>query len=559
MASHIIVSLSVALALSGASSPAADAFADRDPPAAQATQSQTGLRDTAHDREATGSIRGRVIDSMSGEPVRNAIVSAYAQEEGQRAAVTDTTGRFELSGLSAGKYTLFAHKAGYTSAAAEPRRPAEREGIVRIAPRESVQDVTLRLVRGAVIAGRITDQYGESAAGIMVRSFRRDGEHNELVQGEATQTDDQGRYRFFGLPSGTYYIDASPSQHGLPDLRSGLLRTFYPGVASVAGAQAIQVAVGRETDISFALAHGRTVQLSGTVTDSQGRTVSLGQVMVSDGDDTRNWGIVHGVTIGDDGRFTITNMAPGDYRLTVETGPPDSDDTESATVSVTVGTADISGVDIVSAPPALIRGMLIFDPPSSAATVRPAQLPVSAQRRTEGFWGGFSARMNEDGSFELRARGEGRVHLSQGFQWPREWGIKAVLQGGVDVTNTGVTLRPGERINDLQVVVSNRFPAVAGAVVDDRGSCAVDARVVILPEGWIPGQAPFQSYGLATTTDTGTFEVKGLRPGRYVAIAQDQEPDFQNPRFLERMRNATPFDLADGERKLLNLKLLQGQ
>ena len=60
----------------------------------------------------------------------------------------------------------------------------------------------------------------------------------------------------------------------------------------------------------------------------------------------------------------------------------------------------------------------------------------------------------------------------------------------------------------------------------------------------------------------GRFSTKGLPAGHYLAIAVDvvEEGQSSDPEFLEQIRSdATPFDLGDGERKALALKLVSSR
>src|SRR5688572_6599196 len=69
-----------------------------------------------------------------------------------------------------------------------------------------------------------------------------------------TQTDSEGRYRLEGIPPGRYYIQA-----GLVDLP-----TYYPGVATTAGARSIQITAGGLVEnLDFTLTVSSGVRVSG--------------------------------------------------------------------------------------------------------------------------------------------------------------------------------------------------------------------------------------------------------------------------------------------------------
>ena len=58
----------------------------------------------------------------------------------------------------------------------------------------------------------------------------------------------------------------------------------------------------------------------------------------------------------------------------------------------------------------------------------------------------------------------------------------------------------------------------------------------------------------------GRFEVKGLPPGNYLALAVDylEEGQERDPEFLQDMRpSGTSFALGEGERKTLALRIVR--
>jgi hypothetical protein len=72
--------------------------------------------------------------------------------------------------------------------------------------------------------------------------------------------------------------------------------------------------------------------------------------------------------------------------------------------------------------------------------------------------------------------------------------------------------------------------------------------------------APKSRYLVAgRPAQDGRYEITKLPAGSYLAAALEYLEDEQHtdPEFLARIRtDATPFDLGDGERRVLNLKLL---
>src|SRR5262249_22183751 len=116
-----------------------------------------------------GAITGRVI-GPDGQPMTDAEV--FADRIGERmvqgpVTATDGEGNFKLTGLSPSAYVLFARAPGYVEAAGPREKSLHRIGEI----------VTINLVKGGVIIGRVTDETGEPIAGVAVTPHRlRDSE-----------------------------------------------------------------------------------------------------------------------------------------------------------------------------------------------------------------------------------------------------------------------------------------------------------------------------------------------------------------------------------------------
>jgi hypothetical protein len=266
-----------------------------------------------------------------------------------------------------------------------------------------------------------------------------------------------------------------------------------------------------------------------------------------------------GGPIREDGRFTVEALPPGAYTLSVITGPQDDPETESTSVPVTIASENLEGLALVTSPPAVVSGRVLFDPAPDDPEVRPNKFPLALQYRSRGAvsvpFGGTATRPADDGTFEMRMHGDGRADPQQADQWPGGWILDSVLVGGVDVSASGIELRAGEAVRDVQIVLTKHGATLMGMVTDARGAAAPHGFVVVLPDQ--PDSASRMGAFTTEADDNGRFTLTPMRSGAYVAAAV-KEPESFDPQMLETLRpSAVPFQIARGEKKVLNLRLVE--
>jgi hypothetical protein len=179
-------------------------------------------------------VRGRVVAADTGDALRNARV-ALASDHSAAAVLTDAEGRFAIA-APVGHRDVAVSKTGYAAVVAL-----------------LADDVEVRLARGAVITGRVTDERGVPLPMLTVVADRI-VHAGSTVSGERAafaETDDRGEYRLFGLPAGDYaagVIGGAVTVAGGANVMGDHAGAFsyYPGVPFLQRAQPIHVAAGDE-------------------------------------------------------------------------------------------------------------------------------------------------------------------------------------------------------------------------------------------------------------------------------------------------------------------------
>ena len=96
-------------------------------PTGAAAPGMPSPRERGTARSGTATLRGRVVSSQTGTPLRRAQVTLIAAEgQMRRVATTDGEGRYEFRELPAGRFSISAIKGGYVTQQYGQRRPSNR-------------------------------------------------------------------------------------------------------------------------------------------------------------------------------------------------------------------------------------------------------------------------------------------------------------------------------------------------------------------------------------------------------------------------------------------------
>ena len=137
-----------------------------------------------------------------------------------------------------------------------------------------------------------------------------------------------------------------------------------------------------------------------------------------------------------------------------------------------------------------------------------------------------------------------------------DWQMKRVRRAGIDVTDTPFDFTSD--IDDLEVELTQRLTTVSGVVSDGRGGVALDAAVIVFADDPARWGEHSRFIDSARPDQRGRFTMRGLPPGRYLAVAVGSlEPgEERDPELLEAWRQgAKPFTLSEGETHNLELSL----
>jgi uncharacterized protein (DUF2141 family) len=490
----------------------------------------------------TGSISGRIM--ISGKPAAGIAVAVFSSEAGSNRRIsaaqttTDSEGHYRLPGLAAGQYQVTALAPNLTDAEANLDTSGFFYGAskgILLGAGEQVGDIDLKLSRGAVISGRVTDADNrpvvEERVLLQVITDRPNMPTRLPYFTYAAQmniTDDRGIFRIYGLPAGRYKVSVGSEGTDGP-LGSGrpyYQKTYHPDVTDASRAEIIELLEGSEaTNVDIRVgSRQQTFSVSGYVTDETGAPVNGGRVgftVVSNNPD-RPSPTVSGYPLAN-GRFKFDGLAPGRYGAYVSSDF-DGGDVYSDQVIFEIVDKDVTGLEIKATHGLSISGLIATDgidlkdvlAQLPGLRVSVTVIPASGRVDASTIRSGGSATVNPDGSFQINGLRPGRV--SFGAYSPntaKRPALVRVEHGGVGVTQ-GFEIQPGQSVSGVNVVIAYGNGVIRGSVSFQGGTVPAGLRTFINCT-----RENSRSYAGGAQLDArGHFIIRGLAPGTYECTMQ---------------------------------------
>jgi hypothetical protein len=448
---------------------------------------------------AGAAVAGKVVDDrgagIGGARVRYGGASDWGQQASGAldGVMTAADGTFRFEALPAGSFRF---------TASHPERAAGSSSLVTLDGKTPHEGVVITLAVGAVVRGHVVDAQHRPVASARVRIAGASGDPRRAAADPPRQaySDAQGAFEIKGLPrkalSAVALHETGSSQTVAVDATGG--------------------------DVSeLTLTIDVTGTISGTVVDPRGEPVEGAQVTAGPSFGGRGPGGPGGGfaelrlrglpdALSDAaGKFTVTGLAPGEYRLTASTGRAGGRG-RGFRDGVTASTGE-ANVRLVLEPDGSVMGKVAFDdgraPDLFTVGVGPNQQSFT------GSGGSFTLEGLAPSTYELTVRGPSFQTRS----------VEVVIDGARTTDAGTITVVRGRSIGGIVVADGQPVPGAtvyAGTLLFGNGTTSSAQGPG--GAGGPGGVAGAFGAGTKTTTtdDAGTFSLSGFGAGDLTIVAE---------------------------------------
>src|SRR5215475_13619481 len=313
----------------------------------------------------TGIITGRVVtDDGGGLPGVTVTLTPVAADRRaisgrpQNRTFTNEDGNFKFTRLAPLVYSVSASSVkGYVPGPI-PVSEGQDSGYHRIGA-----NVTINMIKGGAITGRVTNATGEPLIGVQVNAAMARGAEGNSDRGGSGNlrfTDDRGVYRIYGLSPGTYVVFTRNRFHPFPSPYDKDGPTYYPSSTRETAAEVTVTSGGETSGVDIRYRGDRGHAVSGLISFSGGPGSSSVSRMVA------LTNTVTGVVRSDADffreRFAIYGVTDGEYEITVRWVLASNEEIiASAPRRVVVKGADVGGIELKVLPMGSITGKFALE------------------------------------------------------------------------------------------------------------------------------------------------------------------------------------------------------
>lgn len=507
-------------------------------------------------------INGTVVDAVTGEPVRKALVQIYANQ--RRMIFTDSDGRFQLEGIAAGSYTVMAQKPGYFN---DQELMRGAPVLVEVGPKPATS--VLKLTPEATLAGKVATSAGQPLERVTLHLTCieiREGRRHWDYKGSAT-TDVDGRYRMANLRPGDCYLFVSPHAPQPESLfeadrrpTAGYPGMYFSGAVDLSSATAIELKPGEQVEANFALSEVPVYSVSGMIV-GYGANQGVGIQIV----DPSGMQVDCAVQFSaENGRFDVGGLPAGNYVIKAFSSMPLNQQVRAEQPIHLAG--DLHNLRLALGPSPTIPVNVQMEPtrtpngPRAASRIAQGGPPISVRLAgTQPNAAEVYATFDKEHSSQLLLQNIEPGRYTAVIDSRESWYVASAEYGQTNLLTDDLVLAPGSPPLPINVVLRNDSASVTGTVTVPDGF-TTQVTIVAVPQRSSKG-APGITYWYPPrdkSTQPPEFHLDSLAPGDYELFAFDRADgiEYTNRDVIQSYESmATQVTLAPSQRAKIALQL----
>lgn len=492
------------------------------------------------DSNRDGTITGRVVNE-SGQPLSNVAVSLrpYGASSFRRESLTDREGKFQFKELPAQVYLISTGLPAYIPA---PRDPDNTQSTsYRVG-----DDVTLIMIKGGVITGKVITSSNEPVVGVRVRvQMIRDSFGQRTRYGATAReviTDDRGVYRTYGLVPGSYVVMAGGGPIGLVSYRNDA-STYAPSGTRDTASE-VAVLAGQETsDVDIRYRGDQGYAISGAAVTPPGSEVNGFFVRLTstvDGGSQLSESVYQAVGQS----FSFFGVPDGDYDVTAQTIGNAPGRGLSEPKRIKVRGADVTGVELVTRSLASISGRVVLESSNAPECKdRPRAVITEtlvsawhnekevARDQPQFVWSlGGPVYPDQKGELTLRDLAAGQYLIASRIA-AKDWYLKSItlpptagaspsLNKQTDAVGNWISVRSGDRLSGLTVTLAEGAGSLQGEIKLNEGEALPARLYVYLVPAETENEKDVLRFLAAPVTSDRKVALNHIPPGSYWIVLQ---------------------------------------
>ena len=396
---------------------------------------------------------------------------------------------------------------------------------------------------------------------------------------------------------------------------------YFPGTITSTSATTITLGLGEERgNVDFQLQLVPTARIDGTLTSPSGSIPPGVQIQIMPAGQSGQPLVGMNLNVaraGQDGKFSFTNITPGQYTISARAAIRQQNQSEEAltqqqqqsqpqangrgggfqfgprgggpgtiaqilwaSTDVTVAGQNLPDVVLNLQPGMAVSGTVAFQGSSLAPPTDLTRVRVTIQSRGSSASGSDiggipAAQVDATGHFTITGVPPGHYTLqgsapvgSQGGRGGAgaataggSWALKSAIVGGRDILDFPLEVQPNNDVGGAVLTFTDRTQQLSGMLQDASGRPTSDYTIIVFPADksyWLPQSRRIQSTRPGTD---GTYSIRGIPPGDYrvIAVTDVDTGEWYDPDFLGQLVGAAlPISLSEGEQKVQDLRVAGG-